>query len=208
MLEKLIVFVEEFSMEATLEILLPKLLPNVSFEIRRFQCKDDLLKRLPERLRGYQNWLPENWVIVILVDRDDDDCIELKQRLESMAAQAGLITKTVAGVGHRFQVANRLAIEELEAWFFGDWRAVRDAYPKVSATIPQQARFRKPDAIAGGTWEALEQVLKRAGYFSTGLRKLECARAVAPYMEPDRNVSDSFQAFRGALTAVLAGGEP
>jgi len=38
MLEKLIVFVEEYSMEATLERLLPKLLPEVDFEIRRFQC--------------------------------------------------------------------------------------------------------------------------------------------------------------------------
>ncbi len=187
MLEKLIVFVEEDSMEAALKQVLPRLLGDMEFEIRRFQCKDDLLVCLPERLAGYAAWLPESWAILVLVDRDDDDCLALKQRLETIAADAGLLTKTVAANGKRFQVANRIAIEELEAWFFGDWQAVRAAYPRVPATIPNKARYRGPDAILGGTWEALELVLKRAGYFSTGLRKLECARAVAEHMEPERN---------------------
>lgn len=204
MLEKLIVFVEEYSMEATLEQLLPKLLADIEFQIIRFQCKDDLLKKAPERLRGYATWLPANWRILVLVDRDDDDCVMLKTELENMAAAAGLQTKTTAGQGRAFQVVNRIVIEELEAWFFGDWPAVQAAYPRVSARIPQKVGFRDPDAIAGGTWEALERVLKRAGYFSTGLRKLECARAVALQMEPQRNTSRSFQAFTGAVTAALA----
>lgn len=204
MLEKLIVFVEEYSMEAALEQLLPKLLADIEFQIIRFQCKDDLLKKAPERLRGYASWLPANWRILVLVDRDDDDCVMLKAELENMAAAAGLLTKTTAGHGRAFQVINRIAVEELEAWFFGDWPAVQAAYPRVPATTPQKAGFRDPDAIAGGTWEALERVLKRAGYFSTGLRKLECARAVALQMEPQRNTSRSFQAFTGAVTAALA----
>ena len=204
MLEKLIILVEEPSMEATLEHLLPKLMGDVDFEIKRFQCKDDLLKNLPERLRGYNAWLPANWAILVLVDRDDDDCRVLKQTLENMAAAAGLVSKTNAGNGNRFQVANRIAIEELEAWFFGDWQAVHAAYPRVSATLPQKAGYRDPDAILGGTWEALERVLKRAGYFKTGLRKMECARAVAQHMEPERNSSQSFQAFRGAVTSAVA----
>lgn len=207
MLEKLIVLVEEPSMEAALEIFLPRLLAEADFEIRRFQCKDDLLTHLPERLRGYRHWLPENWAILMLVDRDDDDCADLKQRLEAMAADAGLLSKSVAGVGRPFQVANRIAIEELEAWFFGDWQAVQAAYPRVSVNLPAKAGFRDPDAILGGTWEALERVLQRAGYFSGGLRKLECARSIARHMEPERNRSGSFQAFGGALSAALAWGE-
>ncbi len=113
MLEKLIVFVEEYSMEATLEQLLPKLLADIEFQIIRFQCKDDLLKKAPERLRGYATWLPENWRILVLVDRDDDDCVMLKAVLENMAAAAGLQTKTTAGQDRAFQVVNRIAIEEL-----------------------------------------------------------------------------------------------
>lgn len=204
MLEKLIVYVEEPSMEAALELLLPKMLVNADFEIRRFQCKDDLLKHLPERLAGYSAWMPNNWAILVLIDRDDDDCIALKSKLEAISQAAGLTTKTATGTGNRFQVANRIAIEELEAWFFGDWQAVRAAYPKVPPTIPQKAGFRDPDAILGGTWEALERVMKRAGYFKTGLRKLDCARAVATHMDPQQNSSQSFQAFRGALIAAEA----
>ena len=204
MLEKLIVFVEEYSMEATLEQILPKLLADIEFQIIRFQCKNDLLKKAPERLLGYATWLPASWRILVLVDRDDDDCVMLKAELENIAAAAGLQTKTTAGQGRAFQVVNCIAIEELEAWFFGDWPAVQATYPRVSATIPQKAGFRDPDAIAGGTWEALERVLKRAGYFSTGFRKLEFARAVARQMEPQRNTSRSFQAFTGAVTAALA----
>ncbi len=204
MLERLIVFVEEPSMEATVEHLLPKLMNDVDFEIRRFQCKDDLLKNLPDRLFGYSTWLPKNWAILVLVDRDDDDCLALKQKLEDMAENAGLLSKSRVGTGNRFQVANRIAIEELEAWFFGDWAAVQAAYPRVPATIPQRAGYRDPEAILGGTWEALERVLKRAGYFKTGLRKIECARAVAQRMEPSRNKSHSFRAFIAAVSSALA----
>ncbi len=204
MLEKLIVFVEELSMEVALEHLLPGMLSGIEFDIRRFQCKDDLLKNLPARLRGYSKWLPETSAILVLVDRDDSDCLQLKHQLEEMAAHAGLTTKTVAGHGNRFQVANRIAIEELEAWFFGDWQAVQTAYPRVPGSVPRKARFRDPDAIAGGTWEAIERVLKRSGYFKGGLRKLELARQVARNMDPTRNSSGSFQAFRDAVTAAAS----
>lgn len=204
MLEKIIVYVEEPSMEATLECLLPKVMKDADFEIRRFQCKDDLLKNLPDRLRGYSTWLPGNWAILVLVDRDDDDCQLLKQTLEEMAERAGLLSKTRAGDGNRFQIANRIAVEESEAWFFGDWAAVQAAYPRVPSTIPQKAAYREPDAILGGTWESLERILKRSGYFRTGLRKLECARSVAAQMQPGRNTSPSFRAFIVAVSAAAA----
>jgi hypothetical protein len=204
MLEKLIVLVEEPSMEVALEQLLPKMLTEAQFEIRRFQCKDDLLKNLPARLRAYSSWLPPNWVVLVLVDRDDDACHALKARLDQAAADAGLLSKTSAGVGHSFQVANRIAIEELEAWFFGDWAAVQAAFPRVPATLPSKAGFRDPDAVLGGTWEALERVLKRAGYFKTGLRKMECARLVGQNMDPAKNSSRSFQAFSDAVASAAA----
>lgn len=202
MLEKLMIFVEEISMEAALQQLMPKLLQDTEFEIFRFQCKDDLLKNLPARLRAYSSWLPPEWAILVLVDRDNSDCRELKQQLEAVAKQSGLSTKTQGG--DRFQVVNRIVIEELEAWFFGDWPAVKQAYPRVPDNIPQKSAFRDPDAIKGGTWEALERVLKKAGYFSAGLNKLQCAREVATHMTPDANRSASFQAFVQAINAARA----
>ncbi len=192
------VLVEEPSMEAALRVLLPSLLGSTSFEVYSHQCKNDLLARLPQRLRGYASWLPDDWRLVVVVDRDGDDCNALKARLERIAAEAGLRTRTAAS-GGSYQMASRLVIEELEAWYFGDWQAVRAAYPRVSGAIPAQAKYRDPDAIQGGTWQAFERVLQRGGYFRSGLRKIEAARAVAKHWEPDGNRSHSFVVFRDLL---------
>lgn len=197
------VLVEEPSMEAALRELLAKILTRVTFQIYPFQGKADLLQRLPNRFRGYANWLPKNWRVIVIVDRDDDDCRKLKQQLEQMATETGLVTKTRTG-NKPYTVINRLAIEELEAWYFGDWDAVKAAYPRVSVKIPQQAKYREPDAIAGGTWEAFERILKKAGYFKTGLRKIEAARTVASFMDPTRNRSRSFQVLREVLFEMNA----
>lgn len=204
MLGKLIVFVEEESAEAALQSILPKLLPESELQIIRFQGKQNMLRNLQARLRGFKSWLPEDYLLLVLVDRDSDDCRKLKARLESIARQAGLVSKSAAPSGSRFQIVNRIAIEELESWFFGDWEAVGRAYPKVPTTIPSQARYRDPDAIHDGTWEALERVLQNKGYYESGLRKIELARRVAPHMEPTKNNSRSFQVFRDAIVAAAA----
>jgi hypothetical protein len=93
-------------------------------------------------------------------------------------------------------------IEELESWYFGDWEAVRGAYPRVSPTLPNSRGYRDPDAIRGGTWEALERQLQKAGYFAGGIRKIELARTLAPLMEPDRNTSHSFQVWLRTMRSL------
>jgi hypothetical protein len=145
--------------------------------------------------------LPEQALILVVVDRDDEDCRALKKRLDDMARKTGLVTRTAAK-GRHVQVINRIAIEELEAWFWGDWNAMLKAYPKLPATVPQRAGYRDPDAIKGGTWEALERQLQGKGYFTQGLRKLELARTVAPLMDPDVNRSASFKCLRNVLVSL------
>lgn len=87
--------VEEPSIASALTHLLPKILSsNVEFKIHAFQGKPDLIKKLPGRLKGYRQWLPENWKIVILIDEDREDCQQLKEQLETAAKQAGLIAKS------------------------------------------------------------------------------------------------------------------
>ena len=207
--EHLEVVVEDLSMEAALRLLLPKITSVETFEIYPHQCKGDLLLRLPQRFQGYKRriqndpWFRDHCRIVVIVDRDDDDCHLLKQRLEEMAEAAGLTTRAHARSG-LYIVVNRIAVEELEAWYFGDWQAVRQAFPRVPATVPYQAKYRRPDDIAGGTSEALERLLQRAGYFSGGLRKVEMARTLAYHMVPERNVSPSFRALRDALLEMSA----
>jgi hypothetical protein len=200
--EHLEVLVEEPSMEAALNLLLPKMINGVSFAIHVYQGKRDLLKKLPGRLAGYAGWIPNTYRILVLLDRDDDNCKELKAKLETVADSAGLRTKSKSK-REPFQVLNRLAIEELEAWYFGDWRAVRAAFPRVDAAIVSKAKYRNPDAIPGGTWETFERVLKQAGYFKNGLQKIKAAQSIAEHMVPARNESRSFQVLREALQDMV-----
>ncbi len=188
--------VEEPSMEAFLRALLPRLLGQIHFEVRVFQGKGDLLAKLPHRLRGY-SWFPPEYRIVVVVDRDDDDCYVLKQTLEQHSASANLPTRSHPR-GSCFTVINRIVIEELEAWYFGDWEAVRTAYPNVPTRV-----HRDPDRITGGTWETFERILQRRGYFESGLRKVEAARTIGPYMDPARNTSHSFQVFHRAILELV-----
>ena len=191
-------------MEAFLRALLPSALPeDRTFEVHAFQGKRDLLQKLKSRLRAYARWLPDEWRIVVMVDRDDDDCRALKEQLEETAERAGLLSRSRA-TERSWQLVNRVVIEELEAWYFGDWQAVRAAYPRVSATVPNKAAYRTPDAIEGGTWEAFERVMRRHGYFTTGLRKMEAARAIAPHIDPVRNSSQSFGLFADAIAEATA----
>ncbi len=193
--------VEEPSMEAALRLIIPKIIKDISFEVHPFQCKEDLLKKLPERLLGYAKWLPNDYRIVVIVDQDDDDCKKLKNQLEKAVLDAKLVSRSKAKEPnlHNYQVVNRLANEELETWYFGDWEAVMAAYPKVKKNIPKQAKYRNPDAIVGGTWESFEKILKNAGYFKTGLRKIEAAKSIAKHMNPMSNRSHSFGVFRDAI---------
>lgn len=188
-------------MEVALRSLLPKMVGQMHFEIYTHRCKADLMKKLPERMRGYARWSPDRCRVVVLVDRDDESCVELKARLEKIAGDANLVTRKAAA-GHEYQVVNRIVIEELEAWFFGDWEAVCRAYPAANPNLSQQSRYRDPDAIAGGTWEALQRVLQQAAYFKTGLRKIEAARCIAEHMEPAQNRSRSFQVFQKSLVEM------
>ncbi|BAQ59769.1 hypothetical protein GM3708_174 [Geminocystis sp. NIES-3708] len=138
-----------------------------------------------------------------MIDEDREDCLKLKQKLEDIAKQNGFITKSSKTNNQDFQVLNRIVVEELEAWFFGDINALRQAYPRVPQNLVNQKSYRNPDNIKGGTWEALEKILNRAGYFKGGLQKLACAREISQYMNPYENRSQSFQIFVQGLLEII-----
>ena len=196
---------EEPSCEAVLKELVPKILPAARFGIHTYRGKQALIRHLPGRLTSYRGWLPSDWRIVVLLDADvAEDCLGLKAQLEAIASDAGLSTRSRPGPEGGFSVLIRLAVEELEAWFFGDVPALNAAYPRVPSTLGSKARYRDPDAIRGGTWEALERVLRRAGYHTGGFPKVAVARSIAAHMDPSRNRSKSFQVFRDGLLALAA----
>ena len=195
--------VEEPSAEAALNNLAPVILgPEITFQVHPYNGKQDLLAKLPRRLAGYRAWLPEGWRIVILLDTDEADCLQLKARMEAIAHAAGLTTRSAAS-GAQFQVLNRLAVQELEAWFFGDTAALCAAYPRLKPHLGERSKYSNPDAIAGGIWEALERELQRVGYAPGGLAKVTTARAISAHMQPERNRSHSFQVFRSGLLDMI-----
>jgi hypothetical protein len=205
---RLFVHVEEPSMKEAMEALLPRLLKGkpVDWRIIDHGSKGGLLRNLPNRLKGYGQWGDPAIRVLVLVDRDDDDCSVLKAALEHAAGEAGLPTKTVPDQSGAFRVVNRIVVEELEAWFLGDVPALVAAYPGVSSHLALKAPFRDPDAVAGGTWEALYRVLQRAGHYAGTQRlpKIEVARRVATEMVAGRNRSRSFQMFLDGLDALTA----
>ncbi|MFN0036429.1 MAG: DUF4276 family protein [Saprospiraceae bacterium] len=190
---------EERSAEAALQNILPAIAPSCSFKTHVFEGKHNLLRRLPNILSGYKSWIGAESKVIVLVDRDNDDCKKLKNDLNDIAEKAGLRIKSRDA---DFQVINRIAVEELEAWFIGDPNAVREAYPKVSKNFERTQKFRNPDAVAGGTGEAFEKLLQRAGYYPTGMPKIEVARNISIHMNPEKNNSQSFKTFVDSVTSL------
>jgi hypothetical protein len=197
------VLVEEPSAEVALRALLPRILdPGHTFQLHPHGGKAALLRHLVGRLRGYRAWVPPDFGIVVLVDRDADECHDLKSKLLAAARGAGFRPRTDAG-DRPFDLLARIVVEELEAWYLGDAAALRQAYPRLPRTLTSDRLCRDPDALRGGTWEALERLFQRHGYFHGGLRKLEAAATIAPQMDPDRNTSGSFGVFRDGLRDMV-----
>ncbi|RCK79656.1 MAG: hypothetical protein OZSIB_4128 [Candidatus Ozemobacter sibiricus] len=202
---QIVFLVEEPSAEEALRRLLPKLLRGrARWKLINLGSKNKLLKNLPDRLAGYRDRIArgEPLRIVVLVDRDADDCVSLKHRLEAMAREAGLATKTRPDGQGRFFVVNRIAVEELESWFVGDPAALRQAFRGLPAIDASKGIFRHPDN--GGSWEALHRFLKKHGIYQSRYPKIEAARRIAPHLDLLGNRSRSFQVFMQGLEALLA----
>ena len=193
-------------MAALIRNLRPRIAPEAEFEVRSFDGKQNLLRALPKRLDGYLYWPKSSELrICVVLDRDADDCVELKQSIDAVATRAGMsIASSSQGIVGTFMT--RLAIEELEAWFIADVQALRRVYPRLPENLHKRATFRNPDQILGGTWEVLERQLKKHGYELGGLRKVGNAQQVSAHMDPNCARSPSFAKFVSGVR-LLAQGE-
>lgn len=160
-----------------------------------------LLEQLPRVLRGYGKSLQrESAVVVVVVDLDDRDCMAFKRDLLDV----------LEGCTPRPRTIVRIAIEEIEAWLLGDGKAVAAAYPGAKKSV--LAKYSQ-DSICG-TWELLGDAvvaggsaqLKKAGWPAAGAAKCEWAEKISPLLDPRRNQSPSFQAFRDGVRRLAAGG--
>lgn len=166
----LFIFVEEPSMRETLHILLPKLgLADADIKIVTHQGKSDLDRSWRRKLPA---WNVPGDKFLILRDNDGGDCAELKQELLSVAIDCGKQDCTTV----------RIVCQELEAWFLGDRDALVQAGYVKERSNPKE--LREPD-----THLKPSETLAR---WKRGRQKVSGAKEIAQHMNPDANLSPSF----------------
>ena len=178
---RIVFMVEEPSMKALLEILLPQILPeNVKSLIIPHSGKSDLKKSIPIKLRAWQS-LSDKFVIVH--DQDSNDCKQLKNDIVSLCVKS------------RNECLVRIVCIELEAWYFGDLKAVSSAYGKDISQFAMKSKYREPDGIVN----AKEEFRKLIPTY----QPIEGAKKIAAYMDISRNTSYSFNVFVGGAKSML-----
>ena len=176
----LVCCLEEPSAREMLVGVLDRILPagwNVQYIV--FEGKQDLLRRLEMRVRGWQ--LP-NSMFLVLCDQDAQNCKCLKAQIAMIVHTTGKSAKI------------RIACHELENFYLGDLAAVAKGLSCPSVVkLASKAIYRQPDLITN----APDQ-LKRI----TGNVYQKCAgsRAIAPYLDlVGGNRSNSFNALLAAI---------
>lgn len=155
-----------------------------------------LLDRLPKILQGYGNSYGIDGVVV-LVDSDKRDCKKFLKELSDLVNKCQRRPRTLL----------RLAIEEIEAWYFGDRETLLHVYPRARRRVLESYI---QDSVCG-TWEVLadavhlggSEAIRKVGWPQSGQVKYEWAEAIGPQMDVDRNVSPSFGKFRDGLRTFV-----
>lgn len=137
-----------------------------------------LFDQLAAKLRAFGKYMDDQYLVLVLVDVDDDDCVALLTSLNDLLM--ALPSKPP-------RVLFRLAIEETESWFLADTTAVKTAFPH--AKIGQIQRIQ-PDARVGA-WERLSECLGRKTADVTGQDKFYWAEKIAPHLNLDKPFSPS-----------------
>lgn len=211
------ILVEDSSGKKLLDLLLPKLLGEQnaqhSWRVHSYRGigrirkglhaggdpeKRILLDQLPRLLRGYGK-TGYNAVVVVL-DSDRRNCKEFLAELHELAERCDAPKHTMF----------RLAIEEVEAWYFGDRIALQGAYPKAKANVlgryDQDSVCNAWEMLADATHPGGSGEIKKKGWPLPGQLKYEWAERIGPLLEPDRNLSPSFGKLRDGLRRLVERG--
>lgn len=213
------VLVEDSSGGKLLDLLLPRILGDcaspITWRVKAYKgigripkglkpstnaSKRILLDQLPRLLSGYGK---TPWVdaVVVVLDTDRQDCTQLLGELKHLAAGCDACPR----------VLFRLAVEEIEAWYFGDRNAILRAYPHAKKNVLD--RYQQ-DAVCD-TWETLADAIYkggstavgRIGWPLSGQLKHEWAEKIGPHMNIEANMSPSFKKLRDGLRRLAAENE-
>lgn len=156
-----------------------------------------LLDQLPRILQGYGRTHGIDAVVVVL-DVDSRNCVDFVTELKELAANCDPAPNTLF----------RLAIEEMEAWYFGDITALKTAYPKAKDDV--LGRYVQ-DSVCD-TWETLADAIypggsaaiKKVGWPLPGQVKCEWATKIGPLMNVEDNNSTSFCKLRVGVRRLVS----
>ena len=179
---RIIFLLEEPSMKALLEVLLPRVFPGWVHG-QQFMCvphegKSDLDRSIARKLPAWR--IPDDRFVVVR-DNDNADCVALKQRLTEVCANHGRPNTLV-----------RLVCQELEAWYLGDLEALAKAFdaPKINSPALRK-RFADPDA-----WQKPSVEVRR---LVPCFQKGSGARLMGRHLSTQHNASVSFRVFLSGL---------
>jgi len=179
---RLIFLLEEPSMQALLEGLLPRFFSDVSFLCVPHAGKADLERSIRETLR---NWKTPGDRFIVVRDSDGADCEEVKRRIVQFCRD-----------GRREDTLVRIVCQELEAWYLGEPEAMAVAFCDNSLrAIRDRARYRQPDSI-----DKPSNHVKR---LVDGYGKVAGARLMAQHLTRQGNRSHSFEVFIDGIERIL-----
>nr|WP_106790324.1 DUF4276 family protein [Massilistercora timonensis] len=181
----LVFLLEEASMKAVLDIILPQILPeSVTFRTIPHCGKSDLEASIPHKLKA---WREPDTRFVIVRDQDNGDCMEIKSALKKLVEP------------YKRKVLIRIVCKELEAWYFGDLMAVSKAYGKNVQGLARKSRYRIPDKINNPKKELKALFPKH--------QQLSGARKIAVHMNIENNSSESFNQFISGVRKLAVSSE-
>ncbi|MBX3176090.1 MAG: DUF4276 family protein [Candidatus Hydrogenedentes bacterium] len=186
-MSRLVFLLEERSMKTFLDVLIPRLFPDLPFLCVPHEGKQDLEKSIPRKLRA---WKEPGVRFVVLRDNDGADCHALKQRLTALCEDA-----------ERGDTLVRIACQELEAWYLGEPDALAEAYNDDSLrTLGNLAPFRDPDAVLNPARELANRI--------PAFQKVSGARQMGARLSMERNTSRSFRKLVSGVRRIVADQNP
>ena len=184
-MKELVFFLEEPSAKAFLQNLLPRLLPDdIHVQYITFEGKQDLEKNIKRKLRA---WISPTLGFIILRDKDHEDCVALKARLQTQCAQSGKTNTLV-----------RIACHHLESWYLGCLETVLPLYDIDPSKFLSIGKYRNPDKLSNAC-EELKKLTNGQYQKINGSRQMG---AVFP-IDQSTNRSHSYRVFIDGIQKVI-----
>ncbi len=162
----------------------PRRAKGLGYRCLVFEGKQDLERRLVQRMRGYR--VP-NAKFIVLRDQDASDCKVIKKMLVQKCCEARHPDAVV-----------RIACYELESWYLADLAAVERGLGLSNLVKHQKERqFSSPDI-----YPSPSQTLKK---IAPSYQKVSGSRALGVFLDPSNTCSSSFEAFITGLNKLCNG---